>query len=422
MKNLLKIMFVDDEVNVLRGMRNSYDWDALGFTIVGEAGSAASALSLARQNQPDVVITDICMDGKDGLTLISELKEQNPATEVIILSGYPDFGYAKSAIEKGAFAYLLKPLKNAEFFETLARVRAKILEEHSQTASLFLSQLLQLSLYTQEGISSLEAEYGIRLPSGSFFLSVIRPEQPDPSVGRESCKKLLAFLRKNYTAPSRLLLCRKGGEHPHITALIFCGSVPVQTTLCAQLEEVGKNFSSQTGLSLSIGVSSLFKEITSIRDAYLEASWALQQKTVRPDDQLFFFRSSSGESSGHAGQPSTMLSPAEQKQLLAGIRTLNRPLTEQILNQYFSRLNSTKSINWDMLKNSLAELAVQILSTACATPEMAKLIFGRKPLPAVEILSMTQLSEMQEYIRRLTGRNASRHSGFRTVEFADNGV
>ena len=104
MKNLLKIMFVDDEVNVLRGMRNSYDWDALGFTIVGEAGSAASALSLARQNQPDVVITDICMDGKDGLTLISELKEQNPATEVIILSGYPDFGYAKSAIEKGAFA------------------------------------------------------------------------------------------------------------------------------------------------------------------------------------------------------------------------------------------------------------------------------------------------------------------------------
>ena len=184
MKNLLKIMFVDDEVNVLRGMRNSYDWDALGFTIVGEAGSAALALSLARQNQPDVVITDICMDGKDGLTLISELKEQNPATEVIILSGYPDFGYAKSAIEKGAFAYLLKPLKNAEFFETLARVRAKILEEHSQTASLFLSQLLQLSLYTQEGISSLEAEYGIRLPSGSFFLSVIRPEQPDPSVGR----------------------------------------------------------------------------------------------------------------------------------------------------------------------------------------------------------------------------------------------
>ena len=82
MKNLLKIMFVDDEVNVLRGMRNSYDWDALGFTIVGEAGSAALALSLARQNQPDVVITDICMDGKDGLTLISELKEQNPAIHV----------------------------------------------------------------------------------------------------------------------------------------------------------------------------------------------------------------------------------------------------------------------------------------------------------------------------------------------------
>ena len=52
MKNLLKIMFVDDEVNVLRGMRNSYDWDALGFTIVGEAGSAASPFLLPDRTSP----------------------------------------------------------------------------------------------------------------------------------------------------------------------------------------------------------------------------------------------------------------------------------------------------------------------------------------------------------------------------------
>ena len=403
MKNLLKIMFVDDEVNVLRGMRNSYDWDELGFTIVGEAESAARAISLAGQNRPDVVITDICMDGKNGLALISELKEQDPATEVIILSGYPDFSYAKSAIEKGAFAYLLKPLKNSEFFETLARVRAKILAKRSQTASLFLSQLLQLSLPAEEAIASLEAEYGIQLPSGSFFLAVVRPDQTDPPSAREACRNLPAFLLENYTAPSCFLLCRKGGEHPHIAALIFCGSLPVQTTLCARLEEAGRAYSSRTGLSLSIGVSSLFTEMTSIRDAYLEASWAFQQKRTHPDGGLFFFRSPQGEASAHDGQSSVLLTPAEQTQLLTGIRTLNRPVTEQILNQYFSRLDSLKEINWDMLKNSLTELAVQILSAACAAPEMTKLIFGRKPLPAVEILSLTQLSEMKEYIRRLTG-------------------
>ena len=47
-----------------------------------------------------------------------------------------------------------------------------------------------------------------------------------------------------------------------------------------------------------------------------------------------------------------------------------------------------------MLKNSLAELAVQILSPGCATPEMTKLIFDRKPLPTLENLSMTKIYEM----------------------------
>ena len=404
MKKLLKIMIVDDEINVLRGMKNSYDWPSLGFEIVAEARDTDSAIALFRQNSPDVVITDICMAGRDGLTLISELKELNPSTEVIILSGYPNFSFAKSALEKGAFAYLLKPLKNSEFFDTLGKVRSKILTERSQTASRFLSQLLQLTMPTEEAVASLEAEYGISLPSGSFFLSVLSPELSDPAAGKESCRKLLDFLQEKFTSPSRLLLCRRSGKQPHAAALIFCAGGHARNTLCAQLDELGKSYTAETGIPLSIGVSRLYTEITSIRDACLEASYAVQKKKGQPGDRMFFYQDSSPGTEGQPEKPPALITPAEQNQLLTGIRTLNRPLTEQILNRYFSRQNSLTDVNWDMMKNSLTELAVQIISAACPNQEITKLIFGRKPLPAVEILSMSQISDMQEYIRGLISR------------------
>ncbi|HJA93992.1 MAG TPA: response regulator [Candidatus Eisenbergiella merdipullorum] len=403
MEQLLKIMIVDDEINVLRGMRNSYDWPSLGFEIVAEAKDTDSALTLFGQYSPDVVITDICMAGKDGLTLISELKKQDPSTEVIILSGYPNFSYAKSALEKGAFAYLLKPLKNSEFFDTLGKVRSKILLERSRAASQFLIQLLQLSMPTKEGIASLENEYGIHLPSGSFFLSVISAEHPEPAAEKEVYQKLLTFLAEKFTGPSQLFLCRKRGRQSHIAALIFCASVHARSTLCAHLDKLGKQYMAGTGIALDIGVSRLFSEITDIRNAYLEASYAVQQKKGHPNGHIFFYNDASLKSNRSSANVSA-LTPIEQSRLLTGIRTLNRPLTEQILNQYFSRQNSLTDVDWDMTKNSLTELAVQIISTACTNSELTRLIFGRKPLPAVEILSMTQISDMQEYIRQLISK------------------
>lgn len=402
MKKLaLSIMFVDDEINVLHGMRNSYDWDTLGFTLVGEAQDADTALALARRTMPDLVITDICMDGKDGLTLISELKELNPSMEVIILSGYPNFSFAKSAIEKGAFAYLLKPLKNAEFFDTLEKVRAKILATRRKTSTLFLSHLLSFPLPTAENIAALEKEYGLKLPEICFFVATIRLEPADSSSGDDAYKGLLSFFQEKVTDLSRSFFCWKQERHSHIAALLFCSNVPIQTVLCSQLNEIRERYAQQTGTDLTIGISSLFSDIISIRDAYLEASYASLQKKQYPQDRMIVFNGHAKSLDENATSTSAFLTSAEMNQFMTGIKTLNRPLIDQMLETYFSKLNTIKSANWDMIQNALIAFAIQIISAAADQSERTELIFGKKPLPATDILSLNQLSDMQEYIRQL---------------------
>ena len=103
---MLKIMFVDDEINVINGLTEGYDWESLGFEVVATATSTEEALKQIPETLPNVIITDVCMGDRNGISLITEVRVLYPKIELIILSGYPEFRYAKAAMEQGLSAYL----------------------------------------------------------------------------------------------------------------------------------------------------------------------------------------------------------------------------------------------------------------------------------------------------------------------------
>ena len=95
----LKLMIVDDEYLIRQYIRNCIDWEKLGYTIVGELGTAQGALQLAEELKPDVVLTDICMPGLDGLSFAGLLKGICPNVRVIAVTGHDDFEYAQRGYE-----------------------------------------------------------------------------------------------------------------------------------------------------------------------------------------------------------------------------------------------------------------------------------------------------------------------------------
>ena len=83
---MIKLMIVDDEVNIRRGLREYISWDAWEIELAAEAENAESALRIAMHVRPDILLTDIRMDRMDGIEMTRRLKEMLPELKVILLS------------------------------------------------------------------------------------------------------------------------------------------------------------------------------------------------------------------------------------------------------------------------------------------------------------------------------------------------
>jgi len=107
---MLKVFLVEDEFVVREGIKNNIDWSGHGYDFCGEAGDGEVAYSMIQKLKPDIVITDIKMPFMDGITLSRMIKSEFPWIEIIILTGYEDFQFAREAIKIGVSCYLLKPV------------------------------------------------------------------------------------------------------------------------------------------------------------------------------------------------------------------------------------------------------------------------------------------------------------------------
>lgn len=116
---MYKVLLVDDEKYISRGLEMGVDWKSINVNTIYTAQNGAQALSLIHKKKPDVVVTDIRMPGMNGLELIQAAKAEYPNLPFIILSGYPDFAYAQKALQYGVFRYLLKPFDLIELTECI---------------------------------------------------------------------------------------------------------------------------------------------------------------------------------------------------------------------------------------------------------------------------------------------------------------
>jgi len=118
-----RLLIVEDERMVRRGLAQHHPWADWGFTVCAEAESGYEALQRLASTAPHAMLTDIRMPDMNGLELMRTLSQRQVACPTVIVSGYGDFEYARQAIAYGAVAYLLKPVKQEELCEAFRKVR-----------------------------------------------------------------------------------------------------------------------------------------------------------------------------------------------------------------------------------------------------------------------------------------------------------
>ena len=121
----MKIMIVDDEPKIRRGMKTLLE-EQDGFEVIGIYDNAMSSLLDMAEKQPNVLITDIKMPEYSGLDLIEKIREKDKNLYIIILSGYVSFKYAQRAIRSGVYRYLTKPTNPRELISVLREIELKI--------------------------------------------------------------------------------------------------------------------------------------------------------------------------------------------------------------------------------------------------------------------------------------------------------
>ena len=399
---MLKIMFVDDEITVINGLRKGYDWEKLGFKVVATAMDCEEALERFYETFPDVVITDICMKNRDGLSLISELKSNNPHVEIIVLSGYPDFYYAQASMEHGVFAYLLKPLKNSTFFSTLDKLKAKIAQSRGRMPDQFLFDLLQMTLPTSESIQTLCQQYNIALPDYDFFVAAIQIDQQENNTNHMIYRKMCGYLSNRISRYYNVFICQP--QHHHIALLIFCENAQVYTAHCKQMEHIRDDFTSQYQTTFTIGISSLFRPVSKVRDAYLQALYAVSQKALYGYGCTIYYNKDAGQLNEATLSASVFIRTTELEDILTGLRTFNRVLIDGAISSYFERLHELRNINIGIVKSALAELAIQIIHNIAPDATQMKFVLGKVLFPMLELERFDLLSDMENYIWDIINR------------------
>ncbi len=104
---MITVVLVDDHKIVRQGLKLLLE-DEKDIRVIGEAASGQDGIALVEKLRPDILISDLMLNGMNGLEVTREVRKRSPGTKTIILTMYNDSGYLKRALREGALGYILK--------------------------------------------------------------------------------------------------------------------------------------------------------------------------------------------------------------------------------------------------------------------------------------------------------------------------
>ncbi|WP_165452749.1 response regulator [Paenibacillus thalictri] len=307
---MYRVLIVDDETSVRSGLRDCVDWAALGLELAGEAEDGEIALPLVAARSIHIVLTDVRMPHMDGIALAEKLRETHPSVKIIMISGFGDIDYLKSALKLDAIDYILKPVRLQELQEVLARVVLLLQEEdearHNRLAqqmklnqSIPLLRERYLTTLVVDGIrshESLEEKFqllNIDLPVQAARLGVFVIRIDDYAAALagmpEREKQLLSFALLNISEDIvKAAYCghtfeTKPGEY---VGLVHFSADHEEEQLFTTIEECRNQMNRLLKINVTIGVGCTVRDWVSLPEAYRTAAEAAEHRWFLGKNQI----------------------------------------------------------------------------------------------------------------------------------------
>lgn len=190
---MYKLILVDDEPMIAEQFALAYDWEELGFELVKTFTSGSKAMEYIKSNPVDALISDVKMPGVTGIELAKYCYESYPNIGLVLLSAYRDFEFAHKAIRYNVIGYILKPINDDEFAETMFK-----LKEHLSKQQEILKRPSEFSknMIINEAVSYIKQHFGENITSEAVARHVLmNPEYFGVYFKKHFGKNFIDFLK-----------------------------------------------------------------------------------------------------------------------------------------------------------------------------------------------------------------------------------
>lgn len=357
--NLYRIILVDDEEEVRKGIIRKIDWETLGFQVVGDAENGQDALEKIEQLEPDVVMTDIRMPYMDGLTLTSWIRQKYPSVKVLIFSGFDDFEYAQQAIKLNVTEYILKPVNVEELTQILNRVRENLDQEIEQRRDvdrlresylnslpilreLFLNDMVRGNMPAEDIRQKLE-EYKIDILGAEKWLTAVinveneTAEETGLTLHQE--KELIPISVKSLLEDNLKDYCRFTAFNSAvgITLIAAVDGEKKQTSLIDLLGDICKEIKRILQVTVTIGIGYFCMDLEQLPAAYQSAVDALGYLEIVGTGNIIYINDMEPVSRGKL-----QLETRDEADLIAAVKFGTREKIEAAARSFASRMESAR--------------------------------------------------------------------------------
>ncbi|WNR42858.1 response regulator [Paenibacillus roseipurpureus] len=297
---MIPILLVEDEYLIRELIKASIDWNGCGFEIVEEAEDGEEALLLLENSKAQLLLVDINIPIMDGMQLTRLVKEKYPNKQIIIITGYSEFEYAKTALELGVSNYMLKPIDPEELQGCLRKVKAEIEKRHyihnledkvksgfEMHKSAFLASILQnANHFSKEQIEESLQTYQIDLDPVQLQVIVIEIDYMTYKWMNEKERRLWQFATKNVADEifgKQFTYVSHIGSLNHIVYVI---NNKDETRLKQVCEEVLNKVKFYLKYTVTIGIGLRYEGYEQIHRSYQDALLALENKFTMGANQV----------------------------------------------------------------------------------------------------------------------------------------
>ncbi|MGO4371548.1 response regulator transcription factor [Paenibacillus sp. 2TAB19] len=359
---MYKVLLVDDERIIVEGISRTIDWNAHHMELAGTARNGLEALAFIKDNQPDIIISDIKMPGMDGLQLVEKVYELYPHIAFILLSGFSEFDYARTAMQFGVKHYLLKPCNENTIIQALTEVIEQLNEQHSQADFManiqkelkkvlphakeqFLKELVTNKTYGQRDWDDYGELFRIEIENDSVQLLLFQIE------GKFEFEHLFAIknIASDYLSQETVLLSTTIGKH----VLLLTKITSESEELFDRLKQIKQTFASYYKLDATIAVSTPGR-ITEARSMYRETLECLNYQFYLGEGSII----TRNDIADAAGKPQATFI-YDDEHLCMHIKSGDWEIAKQELTHYFAMLAEHR-MDMQLTKSYVIPLYVSI--------------------------------------------------------------